>query len=704
MLALRRRAVALTTTTIVNSSSSSGSSCSLARALSTKPPSFSRHPPPHPNAKARPLGDLKKTAPPPTGTGAPPPPSGGPVPPTPHEPSGGLGLGTAIGMVILAGGTAVTGYYYVLADEKEKAQIEGYVAEAKAMVGLASSATTAAGADAAVETAAAAEKTKVKVEKVVHDVEEGTARASENVKAKIREASTTATNAFHDVEDKASANVHGSNGDERKRKKTEVEAEGPAAKENGGMAAAEKQAKGALSTAKGITAHAAVENAEKLADQIMADIHERTNHKKEEEAAATAAAAATAEEASPKESSSIGKLQTDAALKHFATYEDRGKDLRFDSLTRAAEEALAQGEALRKHLEVTLLKDLSSLSTEALQHRVFQLVGELQERTKWEALRLHEAVRKAEVEVSGKYVELIAKLREESMEEVGRQARALDAEKQLAVQQVLDEKEKECKLLLEQEMASFIADATKAFEEERARDRAEIEGKAKRDLENAMYEKETAHQSLVAGRMEELDKLKAQVEALDEVFKTDTDYEHLSWKVHKVSAALLAFELALQTSLPLKKELSALKNVTKGDPVMDAVLSSLPPALDDGVFTLSELQVRFPIVQSAAREAAFVPASSPGMLGHMFGSVLAAITIKPRGLVEGAGADEVLSRAAYHVERGNLAGAVGELESMEGLVGRAVTSWVVDAKGRLVMEQAVRAMNARSAVLNASMV
>ena len=111
--------------------------------------------------------------------------------------------------------------------------------------------------------------------------------------------------------------------------------------------------------------------------------------------------------------------------------------------------------------------------------------------------------------------------------------------------------------------------------------------------------------------MKELDKLKAQVEALDEVFKTDTDYEHLSWKVHKVSAALLAFELALQTSLPLKKELSALKNVTKGDPVLDAVLSSLPPVVVDGVPTLSELQVRFPVVQAAAREAASATPAAP---------------------------------------------------------------------------------------------
>jgi hypothetical protein len=52
--------------------------------------------------------------------------------------------------------------------------------------------------------------------------------------------------------------------------------------------------------------------------------------------------------------------------------------------TRAAEEALAQGEALRKHLEATLLKDLGGLGPDALRQRVVQLAGELQERTKWE--------------------------------------------------------------------------------------------------------------------------------------------------------------------------------------------------------------------------------------------------------------------------------------------------------------------------------
>lgn len=47
--------------------------------------------------------------------------------------------------------------------------------------------------------------------------------------------------------------------------------------------------------------------------------------------------------------------------------------------------------------------------------------------TRTKALRLHEAVRKAEIEVAGKYVELVEQLREESAQELGRQVSVCSA-------------------------------------------------------------------------------------------------------------------------------------------------------------------------------------------------------------------------------------------------------------------------------------
>lgn len=56
---------------------------------------------------------------------------------------------------------------------------------------------------------------------------------------------------------------------------------------------------------------------------------------------------------------------------------------------RAAEEALAEGNALAKHLESSLLKDLNKLDADALKLRIIQLTGEMQERTKWEVSGTH---------------------------------------------------------------------------------------------------------------------------------------------------------------------------------------------------------------------------------------------------------------------------------------------------------------------------
>lgn len=65
-------------------------------------------------------------------------------------------------------------------------------------------------------------------------------------------------------------------------------------------------------------------------------------------------------------------------------------------------------------------------------------------------------------------------------------------------------------------------------------------------------------------------------------------------------------------------------------------LTRLPPSsLPLSLLPVDADLSRFPKVRASSREAAFVPESSPGMMGHIFGSVLAAVTIKPKGLVDG---------------------------------------------------------------------
>jgi hypothetical protein len=139
---------------------------------------------PRPPTSAQPPPAATKAAPnAPPAAGA----KGGAAPPPTPPSSEGLGLGTAVGMVALAGGVAVTGYYYVLADEKEKAQIEGYVAQAKALVGLDGASEKPVAAAPAAK--AGAMEGSNKVGKLLHDVKEGAAHATEEVKGQLKRVS-----------------------------------------------------------------------------------------------------------------------------------------------------------------------------------------------------------------------------------------------------------------------------------------------------------------------------------------------------------------------------------------------------------------------------------------------------------------------------------------------------------------------------------
>jgi len=53
----------------------------------------------------------------------------------------------------------------------------------------------------------------------------------------------------------------------------------------------------------------------------------------------------------------------------------------------------------------------------------------------------------------------------------------------------------------------------------------------------------------------------------------------------------------------------------------------------------------------------------------------------------GAGTDEILARATYNLERGQLRAAVNELNGLQGLPAKAVKDWLADAKARLLVEQ-----------------
>ena len=100
--------------------------------------------------------------------------------------------------------------------------------------------------------------------------------------------------------------------------------------------------------------------------------------------------------------------------------EVKARQLRLEAASELFDELSLQAVALRKELELSLLKDLHKLDADALRIRMTQLAAEFFERTKWESLRLHQSLRQVETDVARKYLELMNQQRIELETEMKR--------------------------------------------------------------------------------------------------------------------------------------------------------------------------------------------------------------------------------------------------------------------------------------------
>jgi len=84
------------------------------------------------------------------------------------------------------------------------------------------------------------------------------------------------------------------------------------------------------------------------------------------------------------------------AESHISSVKGESADAALDRMTVSASKA-------RLELQSSLLQDLDSLNNDELRQRITQLAAEFFERTKWEGLRMHEALKHLEGELSEKY-------------------------------------------------------------------------------------------------------------------------------------------------------------------------------------------------------------------------------------------------------------------------------------------------------------
>merc|ERR1712086_403460 len=116
--------------------------------------------------------------------------------------------------------------------------------------------------------------------------------------------------------------------------------------------------------------------------------------------------------------------------------------------------------------------------------------------------------------------------------------------------------------------------------------------------------------------------------------------------------------------------------------VIEVALKAVPSSvLDRGVSTLLQLQTRFTDVKREGTISSLVPEGS-GFAGHVFGLLASKVWIEPKGMIDGNENAARFARATCHLEVGDLAKAVAEVEQCDACVQEVASDWLLDARGR----------------------
>ncbi|ETW07746.1 hypothetical protein H310_02188 [Aphanomyces invadans] len=445
-----------------------------------------------------------------------------------------------------------------------------------------------------------------------------------------------------------------------------------------------------------------VKQAEHVVEVAEAAVHEelvKAEHILLTEAQkATTALQKKLDDASAKEQAAIDELN-----KELVAFEDKAKEVSAATKNKVVKKARAEAEALVEELDHTILADIKELDAESLRLRVAQLATEMKNRSKWEAVRLMESLRRMEEEVHAQHAEL---LRQQDVLHKDLLARELRLQEELITRNARHEleglraqHEAELKALVDAEKTVVQA----AFDQKLAALQAEADKK----LHDTIVEKTQAIQAAAeheqADRIHALEDIRVQVKAVNELLGATSNYEAFSHKVHKVSVAALALTNRIEAAAPLHSEINALRAAGKGDELIEATVKTLAK-FGDGAPSVAQLQDRFKVVQKAARKAALVPESSQGgMVGHLFANALYFLLIPPGGPIQGNDAEAIISRAEYALRAGDIEAAVVEVDKLSGLPREVVSDWVAAAKSRLAVEQTAKVVKAHISLLAASL-
>jgi uroporphyrinogen-III synthase len=150
---------------------------------------------------------------------------------------------------------------------------------------------------------------------------------------------------------------------------------------------------------------------------------------------------------------------------------------------------------------------------------------------------------------------------------------------------------------------------------------------------------------------------------------------------------------ALERGAPYAPALATARSLAADDQAVMPLLAPLDAGADRGVPTRADLRARFDKVAAEAARRDTV-AAADGWWGPLAERLSSLISVRRVGEVDGDTNAALLARAEQRLEADDLAGAVAEVEKLQGAAAAPAQAWLADARARLQADAAFARLSA----------
>lgn len=290
-----------------------------------------------------------------------------------------------------------------------------------------------------------------------------------------------------------------------------------------------------------------------------------------------------------------------------------------------------------------------------------------------------------------------------------KERRQLAIENHKKMTQIRADAEKQLRLQLKQQAEAHVdhLNDTIAIKE------SELKRQFNHELEEKLAKERAAYKLQLA---EMLGKLRG----IDAAFKARSETDKSAHQAQALWASCQALWATVRTGESggleknklhqLKSEINLLKKMAEGDELVRTVLENIPKTAEDrGIYTEDTLRERFINVEKIARKLALVPEEGARLPIYLLSYLQSLFILRPS---EAISADEledrkidfskldtydILNKARYYVERGNLMQALKYMNLLQGAPRKISSDWINETRLLLETQQAANTLMAHAA-------